>query len=504
MASFPTPTTEEGLDSSVVALAISARDPLGRVEEAGFWLEAYVQTVPSNPVRVFRVVDQLDNQVYQNRVALTREYLGAGGRMQTYREHRIWNAMVRFARALADGYEACLRMYQAESSGAEALRPLLPMIAARTVRAHTLELRWALLRYTSVDPAVWGRMGVVYAFSDRGEFATTQLKVYPEMSGNSTVRREYLRGLILSVSGMGNLLRPEQFIAERVVAALAEFFLLHRKPATGCHFAADLRSPRPPYRITRGLTPMRGRRFFGPGDAAIMLEGYYRQAEAGQIPAQLRLPDTLSPDALADVLRHLARQWGEKAPPRSEARHRVLTTMYVAHGFERVLDAVATEAGDSSIDELTEAWTVENESEGGFGAVLPLRDDDWLSVDTLVAAKPTTPGAWSVGVIRRVSARNPQHRSVGVQRLARGGVVVRLTRLPAEQWAAPMEGVLLPSGAQTSLHGGQVVIVLPLGSAAQLESCEMRVQDRPYILSRRGIAERGQDFEIVRFALRAA
>ena len=63
-------------------------------------------------------------------------------------------------------------------------------------------------------------MGVLYALSDRGNFATLRLKVYPGMSGDSTVRREYLRALILSVSGMGNLLPPAQVIAERVVATV--------------------------------------------------------------------------------------------------------------------------------------------------------------------------------------------------------------------------------------------------------------------------------------------
>ena len=125
------------------------------------------------------------------------------------------------------------------------------------------------------------------------------------------------------------------------------------------------------------LQPARGRRFFGPGDAAVMLEGFSRQAEAGTVPADLRLAQETAPAEVLQVLRHLARQWGETPPARSEARHRVLTTMHVAHGFERVLDAIATEAGDPLVDEVTEAWTVENESNGGFGAVLPVVSRIW-------------------------------------------------------------------------------------------------------------------------------
>jgi hypothetical protein len=266
----------------------------------------------------------------------------------------------------------------------------------------------------------------------------------------------------------------------------------------------DLRATRAPYRVTEGLQPASGRRFFGPGDAGVMVEGFIRQAESGVVPAELRLAQETAPAEVVEVLRHLARQWGEQPPARAEARHRVLATMHVAHGFERVLDAIATEAGDPMVDEVTEAWTVENESSAGFGAVLPIRPDDWLAVGTLVAAKPTWPSSWSVGVIRRVSARNPMHRSVGVQILARGGVAVRLVPLPVQRWDLPVEGILLPVETQTSLHGGEVAVVLPRGRTAQLESCELCVHDKVYVLHRRRISDSGEDFEIARFAIRAA
>ena len=42
------------------------------------------------------------------------------------------------------------------------------------------------------------------------------------MAGDSTVRREYLRALILSVSGTENLLPSSQVVAERVIATIAD------------------------------------------------------------------------------------------------------------------------------------------------------------------------------------------------------------------------------------------------------------------------------------------
>jgi hypothetical protein len=486
-----------------VPIGETDEDPLRAVEDATFWLQTFRQSMPEDPVRVFQVVDRVDELMQPHRLTLMREYLDAGGRMQTYREHRVWRAASSYARELAEGYECALRASQ--KSDATAAKPLLPAIAARCMRAHTLELRWALLRYSAVEDGIWSRMGKLFAFCEHAHLATLQFKVYPGMAGHSTVRREYLRALVMSVSAMGNLLPSAQVIAERVIAYVAEFFLLHRQPAPGCHFAVDLQASHPPHRIGDGIAPGKGVRFFGPGDAGIMVEGLIRQVlEKGSLPSQLALSADFDMHLVVEVLQHLSKHWGEKPPARGEVRQRVLATMHVAYGFERIVSAVGMEPGDATLDEVTEAWTVENESSGGFGALLPVRDDDWLAVGRLIAAKPDWPASWSVGVIRRVSARSPVHRSVGVQVIARGGVAVELVPLPRGEGPLFVEGVLLPVEAQTSTGGGEVAVVLPKGMSAQLDTCEMLVHGRPYVLTRRRIADSGADFEITRFSVRAS
>lgn len=475
-------------------------DPLAAVEQAGFWLQGYRQSRSTDPLRVYEAVDRLDDLVQPHHLALMREYLEAGGRMQTYREQRLWQAAVTYARALADGYTDCLRLCQ--GAGASGSGMLVPILAARAMRALTLELRWALVRYGAVDEVIWARMGALFAACERPGVAMLRFKIYPAMAGESTVRREYLRALILSVSAMGNLLPAAQVVAERIIASLAEFFLLHRQPAAGCHFAVDLQDKLPPYRITESMSQAPSVRFFGPGDAGVMIEGYLRQMSGKRaVPSQLGLDRGFAPKLVSDVLQHLARHWGAKPPTRGEARHRVLATARVAHGFDNVLAAIAGTHGERE-DELTEAWTVENESVGGFGALIPTRDDDWLEVGRLVAAKPDWPSSWCVGVIRRMAARNPMHRALGVEILARGGVGVQLTPLPGGDDVAPLPGILLPTEAQTSLSGGEVELVLSRGTTAQLGACEMEVHGRRYRIGRLLIVDSGTDFEIARFALR--
>jgi hypothetical protein len=165
---------------------------------------------------------------------------------------------------------------------------------------------------------------------------------------------------------------------------------------------------------------------------------------------------------------------------------------------------MSAEQGSVEVDELTEAWTVENESSGGFGAVLPPRHPDWLAIGSLVSAKPTWPAAWSVGVIRRLSTDEMGRRAVGVQVLARGGVAVELLPLPMGQAGPPSAAVLLPGEAQTSLTGGEVKLVLARDSVSWSQAYAMRIHERSYVVNPRRVAESGDDFDVVSFTLQAA
>jgi len=324
------------------------------------------------------------------------------------------------------------------------------------------------------------------------------------MAGDSTVRREYLRALILSVSGTENLLPASQVVAERVIATIAEFFLLHRRPAAGCHFAVDLLASRPPYRVGDGVAPARTVRFFGPGDAAVMVDRMaQRTVESGRVPAELGLVGEANAGSVLEVLQHLSRHWDPSPPARSELRQRVLSTLNVAHGFDPVLEAVSAEQGSADVDEITEAWTAENESSGGFGAVLPARDGDWLAIGALVAAKPTWPASWSLGVIRRLSTDEMGRRAVGVQILARGGVAVELSPLPIGAAGDSHPAVLLPAGAQASLTGAEVTLVVAHGTLSWSLSYAMRIQERTYSVNPLRVVESGDDFDVVSFAIQA-
>ena len=106
-----------------------------------------------------------------------------------------------------------------------------------------------------------------------------------------------------------------------------------------------------------------------------------------------------------------------------------------------------------------------------------------------------------MGVIRRLSADETGQRVVGVQIFARGGVAVELSSLPANEASIRHPGVLLPSAAQATQTGGEVTLVLARGTLSGNLSYAMRIHQRSYLVNPRRVIERGDDFDVVSFAI---
>lgn len=478
-------------DVGVLPIVLPQHDALRAVEEGAFWLQAYRQGLPDDTQRVYEVVDRVDALVQPHRLRLLRDYLVEGGRMQTYRQRRIWRAAVSYASELGLAYTYCLKPLGAGTASKE----MVASIGARAVRAGALEQRWTLLAYSAVDPTLWGRLGRLYRDCERTGVSTLSFRIYADMRNPSTVRREYLRALVLAVSGMNNLLPAEQAAAERVIAALADLFILRQSPAPGCHFIVD---------IDQGSAPQRGHvlqrvrdshRYFGPGDAGHVLAAYLRQArDRQQVPAELGLPAGTDLATGIAVLEHLIRYWGPQPPERGESRARVLANMHAAAGVDAAFAAV----GGERPEEHTESWIVADESRHGIGAVVRARDEDTLAIGQLVAIHPERPGPWSVGVIRRLEARDALYHSVGVHLLGRGAVAAAIS--DGGENLQPV--ILLP--VPTDGNGPASEVILVMRTPALHSRPTLHLHDRSYRLAFRSTVESGAVFFANRFTLTGA
>lgn len=475
-------------------------DPFKSLEELGYWLDTLSSAEDLKLGRVLEIIDLIDQAAKNHQRKLSQDYLSGSARLQKFQEIRIWNAVFTFWKQLADSYHMCLTRFQAGASGWGAVKGQVPMVVSRALRALTLQLKWQLLRYGPVEQRVWAQMGTLYAYAEERGFATAKVVVYPGNFGESTVQREFLKGLMLNISSTDSLLPAKLEIAERIVAQFSEFFVMNRQPAKGCHYYFELNEGKLPARVMTRLQMTPGLRFFGPGSAAQALEQLIATVKAdGVVPSQINLGGTFDPELVLEVLRHLARYWAPNPPARSEERRNSVSRISVVHDFDEIVSTVSGETQDLSFDSTVEVWTVENESDSGYGALMPQARSDWLRVGTLLGVKLDDGASWGVGIVRRLSAYDHKQRYVGIQVLTKGATVVKLAAISAVNDPEPENALLLPSNANDTNGAAEMNLLLKPGAFSLQKSMEMRAYERTYLLVPRKLVEGGHDFDMARF-----
>jgi hypothetical protein len=479
---------------------LPAGDSFKLLEELSFWLDGTRAAEGLKPQRTFEIIDQLDAAGKADQRKLAQEYLNTGNRRQRFQEQRIWSAQVEFWRQLGAAYEFCLDKVRSGVSGAGALKPLAPTLTCRAIRALTLELKWLLIRYGPADPTLWGRLGALYAQAELGGFAAKLCTVYPGAHGESTVQREYLKALMLGMSATDCLLPRQLEIAERLVAQFSEHFVLQDRLGKGCHYHVDLAVARAPARLVAQVNSAPTVRYFGPGTVSGVAQKLIATIEgSGAYPSDLNLGGNYEPSLVVDVLHHLARYWAPIPPTRSDERRRSIARIHVGHDFDQILSLISGETTGMSTDNI-ETWTVENESDGGYGAVIVQSKGDWLKIGTLLAMKREDGAAWGVGIVRRLTGSG-QQPYVGIQTLAKGGTRVKL--FPAGAANADVstgeDAVLLPSSRAQSTGTGELSLLMRMGSFSPRQSLQMRAYEREYLLVPKELLEGGEDFDMAAF-----
>jgi hypothetical protein len=440
---------------------LPAQEPKA-LEELAHWHETLGAAEGFKPEERAQLLAMIDDAAQPRLKKLAREYLGAAKVQQNLlwaRSHDYWR--------------------QAAQAYARALEPkALPELVLGALRALGQQLKWQQLRYGPIDLAAWRALNRVFALA--------------EAQGDAAARAEFLKAALLGASSMDSRLAREIDLADRVIEVLAPGFALAKAPAPELPYWIDLGRPMAPVRSKQPAQPAPGLRFFGAGAALGTLRGLIQGMEKShQLPAELRLEPGTDPEMLLGVLRHLAAQWAAE-PERKHKRHSVSSRLRIAHGFAGVIEALGGESDslDFGGGEAV-SWVVENVSASGFGALAPQAKSDWLKVGALVAAWPEGAPGWMVGTVRRISKVSPQEIRVGVETLSRTPAVSQFVL--RNNGAA--QGLLLPA----SSGSGDATIALRAGVYAQGENLETTISGKQHVYLPQGVAERGDDYEIVRF-----
>lgn len=474
------------------------------LEEVTFWLDSIIRTEGFKLDHRYQLFDLLDQAAKNHQRRINQDYL-AIDRQEKFRENKLWSTVFEYWKMLGLAYEQCIELFEAEASGAGAIKKTVPVIIARAMRSLTLQLKWILLRYGLAEDRVWDELGRLYLFAEKVDIATTPIEIYPGPHGRGMIRQEFLKALMLCISSTDGLTPVKQEIAERTVANFGDLYILDSGLATGCNYFFDLAARKPPARVIKGAEPGSTVRFFGAGPALPALERLLEAIKTqGVTPAALNLGGTYELDLVVSVMQHLAQYWSDTPPARSSERRRIATSMTVVGGLQKIIETVTPPAEDDSLDFNAqgggENWIVENVSDGGFGAIIPQAKIEWPKVGSLLGVQTETAQNWGAGLVRRLTSDEFQQRRAGIQLLSM--VVIPVTLAPAIDGSTADPGrdgssaVLLSKSPDKN---GEILLLLREGSFSPRQALDMNVRGKQYYLMPGRLIEGGEDFDLASF-----
>ena len=443
------------------------------------------------------MVDQADRAARGLLEDLEAGYFASGGNTEPAQQSQVWGPVALYCAQREAAYMHLTRQFQTYSQGWAEVGDKIPMVVARAMRATSMRLKWQLMRYLPVERDLWQTLSQLWAFVEDKGMEQARVVVYED---KSTLPREFLKPMMLAVSAAGSLPALEVDIAYRVIDHLSDRFELQRHPAKACNFFVDIDRWTAPERYTPVSVVRSGARFFGAGRVTGQIDELVTRLAGGDlVPGEMNLHGISDMGAVIHVLEHLGRHWWERRPERRAERRRSLSQIGVVHGFDAIMTRLSSEDIVEQMRPPAQTWSVENESDDGYGAVLPVGDGEWLHVGKVLAVKPSDTRIWAVGIVRRLAAQEGGQRNVGIELLARGARLVTLHRRSDAQqtWKA----LLLPSHSGGDASLGEVSILLPAGSFLPDSSLEMAVYNTSYILEPRLLLEHGNEFEMARYRI---
>lgn len=511
-----------------------AEDPYKALGEINFWLESVKEAESFALSDRITLVKLLDETGQPHRRKLSNDYLAAAVRMQKIQEHQLWAVISDFSQRRYNAYLQCLEAIK--QSGTAALGNQQPTLMVRAMRALAEQKKWLYMRYRVIDDRIWREMATLTFLAESERAARSLLSAYPQERETTTVVQELIKAFMLDVSSPNSLTPKKIEITERIVTSVASAFEIGEARTASSVFYFDLVTAKPPARIPSDLQFSSTTFFFSAGDAIPKLQNLAATLQEKGKQPDMDFAENATTQELLEVVRHLIVYWSPTSPQRQHERSQEIARFHVLHSFtdvhyhisnyakktdpvfmenkdilymERVdlklygfvtdktkkliREAALKHAQTENLDEKTETWTMENKSAGGFGAVIPQLNEDWVKVGALVAVKRQDENQWLIGIIRRMVRDADLKVLVGLQALS----------------ATPAQAVELRSLTDTRHLKGLALndttpgqcLLLAGGSFAPNKKYQLWLPDSKQTITLTKVLERGDDFEYVQFAV---
>lgn len=415
----------------------------------------------------------LDEQLQTPLQMLTYQYV-SNPRMARVVQERIWQDVISIASVMLQAYRRYIQL-GTEHADEVAIEKALPLISGRCLRYLAIEAKWHYFRMESPNTKVWTRAHQLYRLAEVKGFESDPLTLH---AGGAflptTCADEYLQLLLLETANTGNLLPRQIDLVDQWLNKWSQSLTLDRQYNPEKHlYVVNLTEGEG---LSRASDEMVGDmcRYLSMQAVGAQITAVIKGLERGESPAKLDLgSEARSPGSL-ELLRQLQSIWAFQkglAFKRGSERHSTKRLVDIIHGISNLYVAVKLSfdhrmVGESSrdgvdYDELvdmklygfvstrtkeklaqhainhlnhtvieTESWTVENESEGGYGAILPSVENDWVRIGSLIGLRHHGEHHdWQIGVVRRLTKVNTEQLYAGIQMLNYTSFSVKLEGL---------------------------------------------------------------------------
>ena len=390
--------------------------PEAAVEETTTWLESLSGLDNFPPGLRHQRVVEFDAATIAQARRLARDYF-SGPRGTRFEEQKRWQRIQGYWAHLAIAYARCLSDIDSGAKGTNALKADIGLLYARLLHALAGRLRWTRLRYGSVDGKHWEELGNVYQRSVGEKLASRTVSLYGQNDVPTTPATEYLKVLLFHASSIDNLSLLEIGITERLLAHFLPHFVFGETATPECTYWIDTAQAQPPSRLVKPPPPVTTVRFFGAGEVLKEITALRSRIQASKsVPPEINLGGQYPAEIVLPVLEHLGICWAPVPPTRKHARHRVEAHVGIVAGLQSIQWCV--NGGGDMLSEI-ENWVVDDISQGGMSAHLPLLRNDWARVGALVGMRPDGNQAWLVGAIRRFVRESESQGVAGIQTLSK-------------------------------------------------------------------------------------
>lgn len=442
----------------------------------------------------FRTIDYLDGKARDLQRHLLDIHHGKVVDMDAPPK-QVQMTIIAFWAEMGNAYRQALKHYQnAPHRGIDAEQ--VQIFTLRGLMYFAEQAKWSHVRYLKVEPGVWRNLNRFYLYAERQGFEQKLLRAHTDVE-QTTVQREYGQVLMLALSAPDKLLPKQVDLVADWLRRWSDCIEIGKEIRPHHHlFAINLDTDSAPRRLRRDMLGEQWR--YG---ASARLVSAARDAldhlAQGASAVELGLPEASSDPVNIDLLRRLIHLWSRDMPipVRRHERRIARKSLGVVRGLEAVIEHLRRAKGGDEEAPLLE-WTLENESDSGFGVQCRARGQEQLKVGEIIGVvSEQRPNTMSIGVIRRIARQSDGALEAGIETLSSTPLVVELSALDAQN------GIPVLYSPDSKGDGRDRFLLVPEGVYAEAGECKLAAQGRAYRIRLTGARERTPRVAVTDFAV---